>query len=287
MYGANDDKRWVTAACLAGVILFIALDVYAVMRYLGGQDAADLTAALPALHATGHTRPSGPGADLQTELVQPPTSRSSTPSPAVEMPSDPGSFTTAREFLEDWWGERWPQVLADSGVGEGFLDRFPLSELKPWEEARSAVIAHSMDHVKRMGAMRSHMLCRDKRGYVDLEGGLMHLSEGGRVFSDTSAIQENLQRHKSLLKTCGATYWSAVSDAVRDAWSLERVDQQPILPSFEPVQANALYQHSGAMHGWCYLIVLLSEDYPHVAQAQAAMDAAQQACLDDLLAALR
>ncbi len=287
MADEEHEKSGLAGLCMTGVIIFLVLDVVAVANYFRGHEA--LAAGLPAPLSPSSSPLSGAGQKPEVELLRPVALRASAAqkaSPAA-APSAPSSFASARDFLAAWWGERWPEVLERSAVGEGFLDRFPLSELKDWQAARSAVIANSVDYVQRMSATRSHMLCRDERGYVDLESGLLQLTVGDRKVSDASAIPDTMRQHKESLSACGTRYWSAVSAAVHKAWAHGSIEHQPILPAFSAPPTDALYQYSGALHGWCYQVVLMAEEYPELAKAQAALQAAQRACLDDLIVALR
>lgn len=199
-----------------------------------------------------------------------------------ETIGEPPELPTAVEILQEHWGERWEVIRDRNRASEEWLERYPVSELRPWEEVSELVLERALTEVAKEREVEAYLVLEGEHGRIDLVDGTVLVTTADGVAESLDPVREQAQAQARVLREASRAYWDELERVLTTRWREGSIEHHPILASYDPPPADALYVHSGVAHGWTYAIALRASEEAELARLREELEILRQAVFDEL-----
>jgi hypothetical protein len=189
---------------------------------------------------------------------------------------------TAVEILQEHWGERWEVIRDRNRASEEWLERYPVSELRPWEEVSELVLERALAEVAKEREVEAYLVLEGERGRIDLLHDTVLVSTTDGVAESLDPVREQARAQEQALREASRVYWDEVERVLTTRWREGSIEHHPILASYDPPPADALYVHSGVAHGWTYAIALRASEEAELARLREELESLRAAAFQEL-----
>ena len=189
---------------------------------------------------------------------------------------------SALALLEEHWGHRLPEILAQNQVEVDWLAAYPMASLPAWDEVSDEVLDRALGYLETQRAERAFLRLSGQAGVIDLDGETLRIEGPDGPLTDYELVRGIAAAVEGRLTAAWNQRWQAIENVIRARWNAGEVERHPILASFETIPEQALYGHSGSARGWTYRIVLLAEEEPALAASLQEYEALRRAAYDEL-----
>lgn len=193
--------------------------------------------------------------------------------PSIRSPAKPVTVEAAdsesqsrRDFLSDYWGERWPEI--EKAMLKARVDLDAGMEIVPWEEAapQLAVLAQ-LDESEWKAAANHLSGWWSDTWEVPFEKWVKdNFRVPGEVGEDEMrGLEDACHPFNEQLAVLGETYAAQIDSYLRERWATGSIVKAPF-STYGVSNETGFYSTSSAAAGWSIVITLKLEDCPDIAQ---------------------
>lgn len=175
---------------------------------------------------------------------------------------------TRREFLSEYWGERWPDV--ERAILASDLDLNKPIEIVPWEVAAERLSDEvPLSEAEWRAAVETQVGWHNDTYDTTYDQWIRSTFGVGGGFDEVEirGLEEVCRSYNEQLRSLGELYATQLDAHLMDRWSTGAFVKAP-LSTHGVSKEMGFYSTSTAAEGWSYVITLKIEDCPDIAQTK-------------------